>query len=172
MLTTKRHDFVIGATTEVAALKTVLTEAEDKAAKERTEREKHEARVGEVQQELQDAMKKYESLERHVADQDSKLTKARQSTQDARVEAQGTLQEIQEARKIAAGKAFIMQSKYMKKMYLLLTRIWSSLGAFADLRAVWPTLQSSSKPKRGARRRSCSGRNTLRQNIRCPLAIS
>ena len=53
--------------------------------------------------------------------------------QDARAEAQGALQEIQEAKKIAAGKAFIMQSKYVKKRYLLLTRIWSSPGAFADL---------------------------------------
>ena len=26
-----------------------------------------------------------------------------------------------------------MQSKYVKKRFLLLTRIWSSLGAFADL---------------------------------------
>ena len=41
-----------GATTEVATLKQVLSEAENKAAKERTEREKQEARVGEVQQEL------------------------------------------------------------------------------------------------------------------------
>ena len=41
-----------GATTKVATLKQVLTKAEDKAAKERIEREKHEARVGEVQQEL------------------------------------------------------------------------------------------------------------------------
>ena len=41
-----------GATTEVAALKQALTKAEDTAAKERTERERHEARVGEVQQEL------------------------------------------------------------------------------------------------------------------------
>ena len=47
-------------------------------------------------------MKKYDSLERNVADQQSKLAKARQSAHDARVEAQGTLQEIQEARKIAA----------------------------------------------------------------------
>ena len=71
-------------------------------------------------------MKKYESLERHVADQESELAKARQSAQDAWVKAQGTLQEIQEARKIMAGKAFIMQIKYVKKRYLLLTRIWSS----------------------------------------------
>ena len=37
------------------------------------------------------------------------------------------------AQTIAAGKAFIMQSKCVKEMFLLLTRIWSSLGAFADL---------------------------------------
>ena len=78
-------------------------------------------------------MKKCESLERKNADQESELAKARQSSQEARVEAQGALQEIQEAKKIAAGKAFIMQSKYVKKRYLLLTWIWSSPGAFADL---------------------------------------
>ena len=36
----KRHDFLIGATTEVAALKKVLSEAENKAAMEHIEREK------------------------------------------------------------------------------------------------------------------------------------
>ena len=41
---------LLGATTEVAALKKAMSEAEDKAAKERTEREKQEARVGKVQQ--------------------------------------------------------------------------------------------------------------------------
>ena len=39
---------------------------------------------------------------------------------------------IQAAKKIVAGKAFIMQSKHVKETFLLLTRIWSSLGAFAD----------------------------------------
>ena len=55
---------MIGATTKVATLMKALTEAEDKAAKERTEREKQEARVNEVQQELQDFVQKYEYLER------------------------------------------------------------------------------------------------------------
>ena len=32
-----------------------------------------------------------------------------------------------------AGKAFKMQSKYAEKQYLLLTRVRSSPGAFADL---------------------------------------
>ena len=36
-------------------------------------------------------------------------------------------------RKIAAGKAFIMQSRHVKETFLFLTRVRSSLGAFADL---------------------------------------
>ena len=124
---------MLGAATAVETLKKALAEAEEKAAKEKATREKHEARVSEVQQELQDIIKKCESLERDLTDQESELTKARQNTHDARVEAQGALQEIQEARKITAGKAFIMQRKYVTKRFLILTRIWSSLGAFADL---------------------------------------
>lgn len=92
-----------GAATEVASLKKALAEAEDKVAKERAAREKQEARVSEVQQELQDAVKKYESLERDSKTQESELAKARQSTQDARAEAQSALREIQVAQDIAAG---------------------------------------------------------------------
>ena len=43
---------VPGATTEVATLKQALSEAENKASMEHTEREKEEARVGELHQEL------------------------------------------------------------------------------------------------------------------------
>ena len=80
---TEASSSLLGATTEVAALKKALAEAEDKAAKEHTAREKHEAWVGEVQQELQDAVKKYESLERDSKTQGSELAKAPQSAQDA-----------------------------------------------------------------------------------------
>ena len=55
---------IAGATNEVAALKEAVAVAERNAATERTEREKQEARVAEVQQELQDLMRKHESLER------------------------------------------------------------------------------------------------------------
>ena len=54
---------IVGATTEVATLKQALFEAEKRAATERTEREKYEAQVGKVQQELQALMEKHESLE-------------------------------------------------------------------------------------------------------------
>ena len=51
-----------GATTEVATLKKALSEAKDKAAKKNLVQEKQEARVGEVQQELEALAKKHESL--------------------------------------------------------------------------------------------------------------
>ena len=68
-----------------------------------------------------------------IAYQESELDKARQNTHDARVEAQGALQEIQEARKIVVGKALMLQSKYAKERFRLLTRIRSSPGVFVDL---------------------------------------
>ena len=54
---------IVGATLEVATLKQALVEAEKRAATERIEREKYEAQVGKVQQELQVLLKKHESLE-------------------------------------------------------------------------------------------------------------
>ena len=102
-----------GATTEVATLKKALSEAEDKAAKERIEREKQEARVCEVQQELQALAKKHESLEHDSKTQGSELAKALESAQHAKAEAQKALQEIEAVKKIATGKAFSMQSKHV-----------------------------------------------------------
>ena len=78
-------------------------------------------------------MRKCEALERDASVQETKLAKTRQSAEAAWNEAQGALQEIQEAKKITAGKAFKMQSKYAEEQYLLLTRVRSSPGAFADL---------------------------------------
>ena len=78
----------------MATLKKAIAEAEDKAAKEQAAREKDEARVSEVKQELQDAIKKCESLERDFKEQESELAKARQGTNDAQAESQGALQEI------------------------------------------------------------------------------
>ena len=132
-----QNDMIImnlpGATTEVATLKQALSEAEDKAAKERTEREKQEARVGEVQQELQALVTKHEALELDSKTRESELVTALESTRSAKAEAQKALQEIDEMKKIAASKAFYTQSKHVKVNYLLLTRIRSSPGAFANL---------------------------------------
>ena len=80
--------------TEVEALKKAVAEAEKKAAAEQALREKHEARLIEAEQELQDAVKKCETLEQSLTEKESKLTKAHQAARDARGETQGALQEI------------------------------------------------------------------------------
>ena len=94
--------------TEVEALKKVVAEAEKKAATEQALREKYEARVIKAEQELQEVVKKCETLEQSLTEKESDLTKARQATSDARGETQSALEGIQEARKIVAGKAFAM----------------------------------------------------------------
>ena len=119
--------------TEVATLKQALSEAENKATKERTERERQEARVGEVQQELPALVTKHEALELDSKTREPELVMALESAKSAKAEAQKALQEIDVMKKIAAGKEFYMQSKHVKVNYLLLTRIRSSPGAFADL---------------------------------------
>ena len=110
-----------GATTEVVTLKQALTKARDTVAKERTEREKHEAQVGEVQQELQALVAKHEALELDSKMRESELAAALESAKSAKAEAQKALQEIEAMRKIAAGKAFNMKSKHVKETFLFLT---------------------------------------------------
>ena len=95
------------ATTEVATLKQALTKVEDTTAKECTEREKHEARVGELQQELQALVAKHEALELDSKTREFELAAALESVKSANAEAQKALQEIDAMKKIAAGKASI-----------------------------------------------------------------
>ena len=98
----------------MATLKQALTKDSDKAAKERTEREKQEARVGEVQQELQALVTKHEALELDSKTRESELAAAHEGAKSAKAEAQEALQEIDAMKKIAAVKAFYMQSKHVK----------------------------------------------------------
>ena len=113
--------------TEVEALKKVVAEAEKKAATEQVLHEKHEARVIKAEQELQEAVRKCETLEQSLTEKESELTRAHQAARDARGETQGALQEIQETRKIAAGKAFfhVKQVFEEKIMFLILNSDFS-----------------------------------------------
>ena len=159
---------LLGATTEVAALKKALAEAEDKAAKESATREKHKARVSEVQQELQDAVKKYESLERDSKTQASELAKARQSAQDARAEAQSALQEIQAAKKMLRVRLLLCKESLRRKRSFYLPEFGALQGRLQICRAAYQMLPSSIEPNKGLLRRSCSGLNILDLNIWCP----
>ena len=78
-------------------------------------------------------MKKHEILELDSKTRAPELAMAIENAKSAKTESQKALQELDAVKKIAAGKAFFMQSKHTKVSYLLLTRIRSSPGAFADL---------------------------------------
>ena len=121
---------IVGAA-EVETLKGALAQAQkeakankaaaDKAAAElKTEqaaRRQHEARVAEVEQELKDAISKCETLEQKTSDQSSELAKALHDAKEARIESRSAREEIHQARQIAAGKAFLLQSIFGGQRY-------------------------------------------------------
>ena len=90
---------IVGATSEVTTLKQALLKAEKRAATERTEREKYEAQVGKVRQELQALMEQHESLELDSKTRASELAAAIENAKSAKAESQKTLQELDEGRK-------------------------------------------------------------------------
>ena len=63
-------------------------------------------------------MKKSDALEQSLVGKESELAQALQTTEDARAEARGALKDIQEARKVAAGKAFCIQGYFFIVMWL------------------------------------------------------
>ena len=87
----------------------------------------------EVEQVLQDAAKKCESLEVSNKAQVAELTKALQAAKEARSESRAAREEIEQAKQIAAGKPFLLQSKINNQKYALLTQLWNAPGVFADL---------------------------------------
>ena len=66
----------------------------------------------EAERELQEAVKKSEVLEQSLVGKESELALALQAAEDAREGARGALKDIQEARKVAAGKAFCNQGHF------------------------------------------------------------
>ena len=95
----------LGASAKIEALKKVVADANEKVAAEQVLHEKHEAMVIAAERELQEVVKKSEGLEQSLVGKESELAQALQAAEDAREEAQGAVRDIQEARKVAAGKA-------------------------------------------------------------------
>ena len=112
-------------------------------------------------------MKKHETLELDSKTRESELVATLESTKHAKAEAQKALQEIEAMRKISAGKAFNMQRKYVKVNYLLLTRVRSSPGAFADLPRSVSDAAKYYQAEREAQGKSCSGLSILGPNTWC-----
>ena len=115
----------------------VSNAATDKAAAdlkaEQATRHLFKERISAVEQELKDAARKCESLEKENKAKATKLDKALQEAKDARSESRAAREEIRQAGQIAAGKPFLLQTKFGDQRYALLNRLWSSPDALADL---------------------------------------
>ena len=88
---------------------------------------------------------------------ETELAKALASVKDAKAGAEKAQQEIQAAKKIAAGKTFFMQSKHVEETFLLLTRVRSSPGAFTDLPRSISDATEFYRAEEGSSTRSCFG---------------
>ena len=98
--------YALGASAEYAALKKAVADANKKAAADQALHEKHEARVLAAERELQEAVKKSKGLEQSLVGKEFELAQAVEAAEGARKEARGAARDIQEARKVAAGKTF------------------------------------------------------------------
>ena len=104
--------YALGASAKYEALKKAVADAHKKVAAEQALHEKHEARVITAERELHEAVTKSESLEQSLVGKESELVQALQAAEDAREEARGVVRDIQEARKVAAGKACCIYGHY------------------------------------------------------------
>ena len=102
----------LGAGAKYEALKKALADDNKKAEAKQALHEKHEARVITAERELHEAVTKSESLEQSLVGKESELAQALQATEDAREEARGAVRDMQEARKVAAGKACCIYGRY------------------------------------------------------------
>ncbi|XP_048554297.1 uncharacterized protein LOC125535281 [Triticum urartu] len=158
-----------GVMTEVEALKKAVAEAKEKAAIEQALREKHEAKVVEAERELQEAMEKCETLEQSLTEKESELSRAHQAVCDA----QGALQEIQEAREIMASKAFFQVKQVFEEKIMLYNFKFRFLqGYLQNFLAAYRMPPNSTEPKRGILWISSSGRSIWHRIIRCLLSIN
>jgi hypothetical protein len=100
---------------------------------EQATRRQCEERVSTMTRELKDANVRCEFLEKDNKARTVNLGKALQEAKEARSESRAAREEIRQAGEIAAGKPFLLQTKFGDPKYAPLNQMWSSPDAFLDL---------------------------------------
>ena len=83
--------------------------------------------------ELKNATGRCEFLEKENKALMAELDKALQEAREARSESRAVREEVRQAREIAAGKPFLLQTKFGDLNYAQLNQVWSSPDEFLDL---------------------------------------
>ena len=82
---------------------------------------------------LKDATRRCQVLEKDNKAKVADLVKALQEAKEARSESRAAREEIRQAGEIAAGKPFLLQTKFRNPNYAPLNQVWSSPDALLDL---------------------------------------
>ena len=83
--------------------------------------------------ELKDAASRYAILEKDNKAKMADLNKTLREAKEARSESRAAREEIRQAGEIAAGKPFLLQTKFGDPDYAPLNQVWSSPDALLDL---------------------------------------
>lgn len=94
---------------------------------------KPEARVTEIQQELEEAISKCEALEQKAKEHVVDHTKLSAKFQSERVERRFYEDEVRQVKLMATGEQYLLQCAFGGNRYAFLTRIWRSARAFTNL---------------------------------------
>ena len=100
---------------------------------EQSARRQCEERISTMALELKNATSRCQDLEKYNKAKATKLVKALQEVKEARSKSRAAREEIRQAGEIAAGKPFLLQTKFGDPKYVPLNQRWSSLDPFMDL---------------------------------------
>ena len=92
-----------------------------------------EERISTMALELKDATIQCKFLEKDNKTREANLDKALQEAREAWSESRAAREEIRQAGEIAAGKPFLLQTKFDDPKYAPLNQMWSSPDTFLDL---------------------------------------
>ena len=85
--------------------------------------------------ELKDAADRYQLLEEENRAKATDLEKAMVAAKEARSKIRATKEELHQAGDIAAGKPFLLRTKFGDSKYAPLDQLWSSADSYVDLAA-------------------------------------
>ena len=96
-------------------------------------RRQDEEKISMMALELKNVVSRCEFLEKDNKAKMADLDKAIREAKEARSESRATREEIRQAGEIAAGKPFLLQTKFGDQNYAPLNQVWSSPDTLLDL---------------------------------------
>ena len=115
---------------DAAALKAV-----EELTAEQTAHCQSKDKIAKMVVELKNAADRYELLEKENRTKMTDLEKAMVAAKDARSKIRAAKEELRQAGDIAAGKPFLLRTKFGDPKYAPLDQLWSSADAYVDLAA-------------------------------------